>query len=593
MKKYLLPLLAVAFTATHCTKEVEKIIVQEKVTQGSMILSGRGVPSAEKGQKGDYYLDLSSSELYGPKTKEGWGKSVLNLKGVKGDKGEKGEKGEKGITPTISEDGYWVVNGQKTNIVAVNKPHIGKNGNWWIGKEDLKVKAQGERGQNGRTPVLTIIEGYWAIDGVKTTTKAQGERGQDGRTPVFSIIDGYWAIDGVKTSTKAEGDKGQDGHTPVFSVIDGYWAIDGVKTSTKAQGDKGQDGRTPVLTIIDGYWAIDGVKTTTKAQGNKGQDGHTPVFSVIEGYWAIDGVKTSTKAQGDKGQDGHTPVVTIKDGYWAIDGVKTTTKAQGEQGTPGQNGADGSKILAENRAPQASDGVVGDYFIDKDAKIFYGPKTASGWPTTGISLTGAPRATVDYELSEDGKILVKWLNPKTSYIDMNLDPNLRNVTTIATGAFAAVPELRDRLSTIVIGDDVTEIQISAFAGCGALRRVELPEGLTAIADFTFLNCGSLQYINIPETVTSIGNQAFANCVKLKKITIPKGVGRFESRTFMNCTALKTLVLENPTAFNIDQVPSAFEGTTLTSIFVPHAAKQAYKDTNRADRKAIIKSVVIE
>ena len=559
MKKYLLPLLAVAFTATHCTKEVEKIIVQEKVTQGSMILSGRGVPSAEKGQKGDYYLDLSSSELYGPKTKEGWGKSVLNLKGVKGDKGEKGEKG---ITPTISEDGYWVVNGQKTNIVAVNKPHIGKNGNWWIGKEDLKVKAQGERGQNGRTPVLTIIEGYWAIDGVKTTTKAQG-------------------------------DKGQDGRTPVFSVIDGYWAIDGVKTSTKAQGDKGQDGRTPVLTIIDGYWAIDGVKTTTKAQGNKGQDGHTPVFSVIEGYWAIDGVKTSTKAQGDKGQDGHTPVVTIKDGYWAIDGVKTTTKAQGEQGTSGQNGADGSKILAENRAPQASDGVVGDYFIDKDAKIFYGPKTASGWPTTGISLTGAPRATVDYELSEDGKILVKWLNPKTSYIDMNLDPNLRNVTTIATGAFAAVPELRDRLSTIVIGDDVTEIQISAFAGCGALRRVELPEGLTAIADFTFLNCGSLQYINIPETVTSIGNQAFANCVKLKKITIPKGVGRFESRTFMNCTALKTLVLENPTAFNIDQVPSAFEGTTLTSIFVPHAAKQAYKDTNRADRKAIIKSVVIE
>ena len=123
--------------------------------------------------------------------------------------------------------------------------------------------------------------------------------------------------------------------------------------------------------------------------------------------------------------------------------------------------------------------------------------------------------------------------------------------------------------------------------------MELPEGLTAIADFTFLNCGSLQYINIPETVTSIGNQAFANCVKLKKITIPRGVGRFESRTFMNCTSLKTLVLENPTAFNIDQVPKAFEGTTLTSIFVPHAAKQAYKDANRADRKAIIKSVVIE
>ena len=83
MKKYLLPLLALSFSAIHCTKENEKIVVQEKVTQGSMILSGEGVPSAEKGQTGDYYLDLSSSALYGPKTKDGWGNSVLNLKGLK------------------------------------------------------------------------------------------------------------------------------------------------------------------------------------------------------------------------------------------------------------------------------------------------------------------------------------------------------------------------------------------------------------------------------------------------------------------------------------------------------------------------------
>ena len=570
MKKYLLPLLALSFSAIHCTKENEKIVVQEKVTQGSMILSGEGVPSAEKGQTGDYYLDLSSSALYGPKTKDGWGNSVLNLKGIKGDKGDNGTNGQDGITPTISEDGYWVVNGQKTNIVAVNKPHIGRNGNWWIGNEDLGVKAKGEKGQdgqNGRTPVLSIIDGFWAIDGVKTTTKAQGEKGQNG----------------------------QDGRTPTVSIIDGFWAIDGVKTTTKAQGDKGQNGRTPVLSIIDGFWAIDGVKTTTKAQGEKGQngqDGHTPTFTIIDGFWAVDGVKTTTKAQGEKGLDGHTPVFTIVDGYWAIDGVKTSTKAQGEKGQDGQKGQDGSKILAENRAPQASDGNIGDYFIDKTAKIFYGPKTASGWPATGISLTGAPMATEDYELSSDGKTLLKWLNPKTSYIDMNLEPKLRNVTTIASGAFVTVPELRDRLSTVIIGDGVTEIQASAFSGCGALRRVELPEGLTAIADFTFTNCISLQYIDIPETVTSIGMQAFSNCAKLKKITIPKGVGHFKSRTFLNCSALKTLVLENPTAFNIDQISNAFSGTTLTVIYVPHASKQAYKDLNNS-RKAIIKSIVIE
>ena len=560
MRKYLSTLLVASVLIASCSKDAE--VIREKiVSQSRPILSGQGQPDNGKGEDGDYYLDLKTAKLYGPKTQGAWGEPSLDLKGL---------PGTNGITPTISEDGYWVIDGVKTS-----------------------TKAQGDKGQDGRTPVLTIIDGYWAIDGIKTSTKAQGERGQNGHTPVFSVIDGYWAIDGIKTSTKAQGERGQDGHTPVFSVIDGYWAIDGVKTSTKAQGERGQNGHTPVFSVIDGYWAIDGVKTSTKAQGDKGQDGRTPVLTIIDGYWAIDGVKTSTKAQGERGQNGHTPIFSVIDGYWAIDGVKTTTKAQGEQGTPGQNGTDGSKILAEDRAPQATDGVKGDYFIDKTAKIFYGPKTDAGWPTTGISLVANQVQAADYQLSEDGKTLVKWLNPKTSYIDMNLDPNLRDVTTIATGAFAAVPELRDRLSTIVIGDDVTEIQASAFHGCGALRRVELPEGLTAIAPNTFEGCISLQYINIPETVTSIGMQAFANCVKLKKITIPKGVGRFESRTFFNCTALKTLVLESPIAFNIDQVSTAFSGTTLTTIFVPHAAKQAYKDANRADRKAIIKSVVIE
>ena len=539
MKKYLLPLLALSFSAIHCTKENEKIVVQEKVTQGSMILSGRGIPSAEKGQTGDYYLDLSSSELYGPKTKEGWGTSVLNLKGIKGDKGEKGENGQNGITPTISEDGYWVVNGQKTNIVAVNKPHIGKNGNWWIGNEDLGVKAKGEKGQDG----------------------------QNGRTPVLSIIDGFWAIDGVKTTTKAQGDKGQDG----------------------------QNGRTPVLSIIDGFWAINGVKTTTKAQGEKGQngqDGHTPTFTIIDGFWAVDGVKTTTKAQGEKGLDGHTPVFTIVDGYWAIDGVKTTTKAQGEKGQDGQKGSDGSKILAENRAPQASDGAIGDYFIDKASKIFYGPKTASEWPSTGISLTGNPVVTEDYQLSPDGKTLVKWLNKKTRYIDMNADPKLSEIEKIANNAFDDINADYD-LSTIIVGDKVTELGDFSFSKCTRLRRIELPDGLTTIGKGAFDACSNLQYINIPETVTNLGEQAFTNCTKLKTITIPKGISSFGKRTFLGCTALQTLILENPTAFEIDKSGmQVFRQVTLKSIYVPYGSTASYKALNTAYQSKI-KSVVIE
>ena len=39
---------------------------------------------------------------------------------VQGPQGEKGESGKDGVTPTIeiSEDGYWVINGEKTNVKA-------------------------------------------------------------------------------------------------------------------------------------------------------------------------------------------------------------------------------------------------------------------------------------------------------------------------------------------------------------------------------------------------------------------------------------------------------------------------------------------
>ena len=533
MKKYLLPLLALSFSAIHCTKENEKIVVQEKVTQGSMILSGRGIPSAEKGQTGDYYLDLSSSELYGPKTKDGWGSSVLNLKGIKGDKGEKGDNGTNG------QDGQPGRDGQNGGT-----PRIGDNGNWWVGNTDLGVKAQGNPGTNGQNG-------------------QPGRDGQNGLTPRIGD-NGNWWVGNTDLGVKAQGNPGTNGQNG-------------------QPGRDGQNGETPRIGDNGNWWIGNqdtgkparGEQGTPGSNGRDGQNGFTPYIGP-NGNWWVDNHDTGKPARGAQGPQGNPG----------------TNGQNGQPGRDGQPGADGSKILAGNGTPQASDGNIGDYFIDKTAKIFYGPKTASGWPTTGISLTGAPMATEDYELSSDGKTLLKWLNPKTSYIDMNLEPKLRNVTTIASGAFVTVPELRDRLSTVIIGDGVTEIQASAFSGCGALRRVELPEGLTAIADFTFTNCISLQYIDIPETVTSIGMQAFSNCAKLKKITIPKGVGHFKSRTFLNCSALKTLVLENPTAFNIDQISNAFSGTTLTVIYVPHASKQAYKDLNNS-RKAIIKSIVIE
>ena len=311
-------------------------------------------------------------------------------------------------------------------------------------------------------------------------------------------------------------------------------------------------------------------------KGLPGTNGITPTISE-DGYWVIDGVKTSTKAQGDKGQDGRTPVLTIIDGYWAIDGVKTTTKAQGEQGTPGQNGADGSKILAEDRAPQATDGVKGDYFIDKAAKIFYGPKTETGWPTTGISLVpGNTIATADYELSPDGKTLEKWLNKQTRVIDMNADPKLKNVTKIANNAFQKEDNGEPyQLTTIIVGDRVTEIGNSAFRHCARLRTVDLPEGITRIENGTFDGCVRLQNIEIPEAVTSIGVGAFSSCMKLYTMILPERVNSLGNAAFSNCASLHSVIIRNKTAFAINN--SVFTQTPIQNIYVFSEKVDDYKN----------------
>lgn len=41
--------------------------------RGTSILSGEGTPGSTVGAVGDFYLDVTVSRLYGPKTSEGWG----------------------------------------------------------------------------------------------------------------------------------------------------------------------------------------------------------------------------------------------------------------------------------------------------------------------------------------------------------------------------------------------------------------------------------------------------------------------------------------------------------------------------------------
>ena len=581
----------IGFTTVQCTKTIEERVevIRER---GNAILSGNGVPDASLGKVGDYYLDLSGVNLYGAKTAEGWG-NPISLRGLKGDKGNDGQNGTDAPVPNI-KGGYWYIGETNTGIKAEGKdgkdgnngnngktPYIGNNGNWFVDGQDLGVKAKGEKGNkgdkgvNGKTPYIGN-NGNWFVDGQDLGVKAKGEKGN-------------------------KGDKGADGETPRVGN-NGNWFIGNHDTGVKAQGekgnkgDKGADGETPRVGN-NGNWFVGNHDTGVKAQGEKGNkgdkgaDGETPRVG-NNGNWFVGNYDTGVKAQGDKGADGakgedgkDAPKPNIKNGYWYIGEEKTEVKAtgaQGERGERGLPGKDGSVIYADKGKP-TTQGKDGDYYIDTEAKIFYGPKANNTWPTTGISLTNESINNSDYELSGDGKTLIKWLNPKTHYIDMNTDPKLKEVETIAKDAFNAEKNnLAYELRTFIIGDKVKEIQTYAFYQCLRLTSVELSNenitrNITKIATLTFGNCTHLQNVDIPASVTTIETRAFIGCDRLTSIILPDKVNSIAANAFMKCKNLHTVIIQNPQAFSIST--TAFNQTLLRNIYVPNGKANDYKTAN--------------
>ena len=153
MKKIILMAVAVlgALAINSCRKETETIIERVEVQKGNQILSGIGAPTETLGNVGDYYLDLSNSNLYGAKTAQGWG-NPISLKGIQGDKGEKGDTG---ATGQKGEKGDTGATGQK-----------GEKGD---------TGATGQKGEKGNT-------GATGQKGDKGDTGATGQKGDKGDT---------------------------------------------------------------------------------------------------------------------------------------------------------------------------------------------------------------------------------------------------------------------------------------------------------------------------------------------------------------------------------------------------------------------------
>lgn len=126
---------------------------------------------------------------------------------------------------------------------------------------------------------------------------------------------------------------------------------------------------------------------------------------------------------------------------------------------------------------------------------------------------GGTIVTNDYEISPDGKILLRWFNNKVTEIDMQSDPNLSKVTSIHNRAFYAHRSLKK----IVLPQGLESIGDEAFRKCELLEDVIFPEGLRKIGEGAFEGC-DLRNIIIPGSVTSIERRVFAYNKNLNIVT---------------------------------------------------------------------------
>lgn len=275
-----------------------------------------------KGPKGDagqsaYELwadEVESGRIQWPKDQTGPADFFAYLKGEKGDRGENGLSayelwkefvaGGKVLDPHNPAQ-YWP-SSKNDNVDFWDfltgrdgkTPHIGDNGNWWIGTTDTKVPAEGKNGLNGKDGASAYE--LWkkqVVDGLLNWPK-----NQTGMNDFFLYL------------------KGKDGANGLSPVIkDGYWWIGDVNTNITAQGDKGDKGDK-------------GENGTNGKDGEDGKDGLIP--AIKNGYWWIGDVNTGVKAQGDQGTSGVSPHIG-NNGNWWIETTDTHVSAQGTTGTAG------------------------------------------------------------------------------------------------------------------------------------------------------------------------------------------------------------------------------------------------------------------
>ncbi len=169
---------------------------------GTMIYSGGTVPDASTGANGDFYIDLATEVLYGPKTAAGWGTGIA-LVGPQGKPGTNGTIIYSGNTPPPATTG---VIGDFYIDLTTGIFYGPKTADGWGTGFSLKGSALGV---NFPTVINTVL-----TPGILDTLKSHGSVINDGLTP--PSLNGIYLVDPNYCTFDNSGDN------RAYSLFDSY-----------------------------------------------------------------------------------------------------------------------------------------------------------------------------------------------------------------------------------------------------------------------------------------------------------------------------------------------------------------------------------
>jgi hypothetical protein len=219
---------------------------------GSTVLSGAGAPSNGTGSNGDFYINSSNYDIYGPKTSGSWG-SATSLVGPTGATGSTGSQGATGATGPQGLKGDTGDTGPQgaTGATGATGPQ-GPQGDTGPTGPTGATGPQGATGAQGQAGASVTLKGsVAAVINLPSTGNTIGDSwivDADGNLYVWNgsswtdagQIVGPTGPTGATGATGATGPQGPQGDTGPT----GPTGATGPQGATGATGDTGATGAT-------------------------------------------------------------------------------------------------------------------------------------------------------------------------------------------------------------------------------------------------------------------------------------------------------------------------------------------------------------